>query len=322
MERRHIRVGLIGFGEIGSAIGAGLREEGLENVSAYDIAAFEDAESPLIQGRARSAGVRLVRTPAELAEAADYVIAAVPGSDTLDAAEAIAASLRPSHVYADIASATPKVKQAVGAALLASGAQIADGGIMGSPHQDGHTIPILASGPGARAFHDAFVPWGMRIEVVGAELGAGSGIKIIRSVVMKGIEALCIECGLASSRYGIHDEVFESIAKWIDQRSFLETMTFFLRTDAIHAARRAEEAAMSADALEEVGIEPVMTRSTVALLQRTADMGLREAFGGVVPDDYKTVIAALDRGLQAALQEKNAASKATARGATFTSMST
>jgi 3-hydroxyisobutyrate dehydrogenase-like beta-hydroxyacid dehydrogenase len=300
MERRQIRVGIIGFGEIGNAIGAGLREEGLESISAYDIGAFEGTESALIQNRADSAGVRLVRTPAELAAVADYLIAAVPGSDTLAAAEAIAPSLRASHLYADIASATPKVKQAVGAVLRAGGAQIADGGIMGSPHQDGHTMPVLASGPGARKFHAAFVPWGMRIEVVGAELGAGSGIKIIRSVVMKGIEALCIECGLASTRYGIHDEVFGSIAKWLDQRSFLETMKFFLRTDAIHAGRRAEEAAMSADALEEVGIEPVMTRSTVALLQRTADMGLREAFGGVVPDDYKAVIAALDRGLQKA----------------------
>jgi 3-hydroxyisobutyrate dehydrogenase-like beta-hydroxyacid dehydrogenase len=298
MERRQVRLGLIGFGEVGNGIGSGLRKEGLESVAAYDIAAFEGPFAELIQGRARAAGVELVRSPEALAQAADYIIAVTPGSECVVAAESVAPYLDEHHRYLDIASATPTVKQAVGTVLERGGALVGDGGIMGSPLNDGHAVLVKISGPAATEFHEAFVPWGMRLDVVGTALGAGSGIKIVRSVVMKGMEALFIECALASGRLGIQDEVFASISEFMDARPFFETVKFLLCTDVIHSERRAEEAAMSADALVEAGIEPVMTRATSAVLQRSADMRLKEHFGGEVPKDHKVAVAAIDRSLR------------------------
>ncbi|MGH7715801.1 MAG: DUF1932 domain-containing protein, partial [Vulcanimicrobiaceae bacterium] len=280
MSVRQVRLGLIGYGEVGSSLGSGLRAQGLESVVAYDIAAFNGTFSDLIQERARTAGVRLMQTPLELARESDILIAAVPGTQCVAAAEAFAGVLDQHHVYVDIGSATPKVKRSVGDVLSASGVEVADGGIMGSPVTDGFRIPIKGSGPAAQTFADAMTPWGMRFDVVSDVLGAGSGIKIVRSVAMKGMEALFVECALGASRYGIEDAVFESIAEFIDARPFMESIKFFLRTDVIHAGRRAEEAAMSAEALEEVGIEPVMTRSTAIVLQRSADMRLKEHFKG------------------------------------------
>lgn len=297
-ERRQLKLGLIGYGEVGNGIGQGLRAEGLTQVFAYDIASFEGVFSDLIQSRARKAGVELVRTPADLAKATDFIIAAVPGNECVPAARAIAPHLGPKHLYIEIASATPKVKQQVGEILGASGAQIADGGIMGSPINDGHRILIKTSGPAAPAFEAALNPWGMRMEVVSPTLGAGSGIKIVRSVVMKGMEALFHECAVGSARYGIQDEVFASICEFMDQRPFMETVKFLLRTGVIHAGRRAEEAGMSAEALEEVGVEPIMTRATVQRLQGVADMGLKEHFKGVVPDDHRIAVEAVDRALK------------------------
>ncbi|TAM92528.1 NAD(P)-dependent oxidoreductase [bacterium] len=298
MERRQIRLGLVGYGEVGSGLGTGLRQEGLKAIAAYDIGAFEGPYSALIQGRAREAGVTLVRSPQELAKAADYLISAVPGSESVTAASAYRDHLGSHHVYVDIASATPSVKRRVAEALEPSGATVGDGGIMGSPLQDGHRFLIKASGPAAQAFHDALSPWNMRIDVVSSTLGAGSGIKIVRSVVMKGMEALFVECALASARHGIQDEVFESISAFMDARPFMETVRFLLRTDVIHAERRAEEAGMSADALDDVGLEPVMTRSTARTLQRVADLNLKQQFGGLVPDDYKTAVEAIDLRLR------------------------
>lgn len=298
VERQQIRLGLVGFGEIGSGIGTGLREQGLEHVVAYDIGAFEGPYAELIQGRARKAGVQLVRSAAELAGATDLIIAAVPGSECIVAAEAIAGHLRPHHRYLEIASATPAIKRRVGEILASSGAGVGDGGIMGSPLNDGYKILIKASGPAAPEFNAKLGPWGMCIDVVSPTLGSGSGIKIVRSVVMKGMEALFIECALASGRLGIQDEVFASIGEFMDARPYVDTVKFLLRTDVIHAERRAEEAAMSADALEEVGVEPIMTRSTSRVLQRSADMRLKEHFGGIVPDDYKVAVEAIDRSLR------------------------
>lgn len=298
MERRQIRLGLVGYGEVGSGLGLGLRTEGLQHVVAYDIAAFEGPFSGLIQKRANEAGVRLMRTRQELARESDILIAAVPGSECVVAAQPFASALDAHHVYVDIASATPTIKRRVGEVLAASGAQVADGGIMGSPLQDGHRVLIKGSGPAATTFAAALVPWGMRFDVVSDVLGAGSGIKIVRSVVMKGMEALFVECALGASRHGIEDDVFASIAEFMDARPFMETVKFLLRTEVIHAARRAEEAEMSAEALEEVGVEPIMTRATKQVLQRSAGMRLKEHFKGIVPDDYKTAVAAIDKALR------------------------
>ncbi len=299
-ERRQVRLGLVGFGEVGSGLGKGLRGEGLASVVAYDVAAFEGPFAPLIQRRAREAGVALVASPAELAARADVIVAVVPGSECVVAARAYSAHLEPRHLYVDIASATPRVKEAVGAVLAATGARVGDGGIMGSPLMDGHRILIKGSGPAAQAFHDAMTPWGMRYDVVSDKLGAGSAIKIVRSVVMKGLEALLVECAVASERYGIHDEVFASLAEFLEARPYSESAAFLLRTGVIHAERRAEEARMSCAALEEVGLEPLMTRATAEQLQRVADMRLKEHFNGEVPGDYKVAVDAVVRRLAAA----------------------
>jgi 3-hydroxyisobutyrate dehydrogenase-like beta-hydroxyacid dehydrogenase len=297
-DREQVRVGLIGYGEVGNGLGSGLRGAGLEHVIAYDIAAFEGPFSELIRSRAADAGVTLVRSPRELAEGADYIIVAVPGNECVPAAEAIADHLTARHVYVDIGSATPAVKRAVGERLERSGARVGDGGIMSSPLDHGYRVIIKASGPAAQAFQDVFVPWGMRIEAVSPRLGDGSGIKIVRSIVMKGMEALLVECAVCSARYGIQDLVFDSISETMDARPYRESIAFLLRTDVIHAERRAEEAAMSADACEEVGLEPVMTRRTSEMLQRVADMNLKEHFAGVVPDDYRVAVEAIDSRLR------------------------
>ena len=54
-------------------------------------------------------------------------------------------------------------------------------------------MPLIASGEPAAVLADRLNPWGMNITVVGAELGIASGMKIMRSVLIKGIEALLYE---------------------------------------------------------------------------------------------------------------------------------
>ena len=297
MERAQIHLGLIGFGDIGSAIGRGLRDEGLGSIVAWDIASFDGKFSALIQRRAREAAVELVRSPAELADRADFIIAAVPGIESVSAAASIAPALRKEHAYIDIASATPKVKAQVAVALTESNAKVADGGIEGSAVTDGYKISILASGPAAQAFADALNPWNMRFRVVGSDIGTGSAIKILRSVVMKGMECLIVECGLASKRYGLRDEVFTSLSDTLDRQAFQETIRKMAVTGVIHAERRWHEMEMSQEALEDVGIEPIMTHSTVERLHMVMEMRLKEHFGGVTPKDYDTALDAIEERL-------------------------
>lgn len=296
MSGRQIRLGLVGYGEVGSCLGAGLRGNGLASVASYDIAAFDAPYSGLIQSRAGAAGVRLVRSPAELAEAADLILGVTPGSSSLASAAAFAPHLTARHTFADVASATPKVKQAVAAALAATGAALADASIMGTP-RDGVGLPILASGPAAEAVRDALVPWGMDITAVGPVLGTASGIKILRSVLMKGIEALTGEMLLGARHYGIDAAVLESASKTLSSRPFIETAGNLVATGVIHAKRRAEEIEMSCEALEDAGVEPIMSRATVARLRLIESLGLKEKLGGKAPAGYEVAMKLIADGL-------------------------
>ncbi len=253
MDRQQIRLGLIGYGEVGSTLGQGLREEGLVEIASYDKYAFDGPFAELIQSRAAAARVPLVQSAQELAARCTLLLGVTPGSASIESADAFAPHLTSDHLFVDLASATPNVKKSVGRILGVSGAGIADASIMGTPHADGYRLPVLASGPAAQALRDLMNPWGLKIECVDGDVGAASGIKILRSVVMKGLEALLVECVLGARRYGIDQPVRDSLAKFINGRPFQQTANFLLTTDVIHAARRAEEARMSLEALEEAG---------------------------------------------------------------------
>ena len=133
------------------------------------------------------------------------------------------------------------------------------------------------------------------IECVAGGLGAASGIKIMRSVIAKGLEALLVEGMLGARRHGIDEAVLGSFARFMDSRPFAEMANFLMVTDAIHSERRAQEARMSVEALEEVGIEPIMTRATAERLEWITALEVKAHFGGTVPKCYTEAIDAVEK---------------------------
>lgn len=294
-EKQQFRFGLVGYGEIGSTVGAGLRGAGLETIAAYDKYAFDGPYAELIQGRAREAGVTLVRSNQELADAADLIVSVTPGSASLESAAAFAPCLTSRHTFADFASATPKIKMGVAERLGATGARIADGSIEGTPLH-GYAMRMLVSGPAGERVRDHLVPWGMSIEFVGEKLGTASGIKILRSVLIKGIEALTDEMVLAARHYGIDEIVLASASKTL-ARPWMDTVHSLTPSGAIHAKRRAEELEMSADAVQDAGVEPTMARAVAARLRWKEGLGLKDHFKGKVPASYKEAFDAIEQKL-------------------------
>ena len=303
-DRQQFRLGLVGYGEIGSTLGKGLREAGLQRIFSYDKYAFDGPYAALIQGRAKAAGVTLVRSNKELADAAELIFSVTPGSASLESAEAFAPVLDAKHTFLDFASATPKVKHGVAERLSRTGALLGDGSIMGTP-KNGYSMHMLSSGPAGQRVVDLLVPWGMSIEHVGERLGTASGIKILRSVLIKGIEALVDEMLLAARSYGLDEAVLASASKTLT-RPFMDTVESLTPSGVIHAKRRAEEVEMAAEAVQDAGVEPLMTRSTAARLRWKESLGLKEQFKGIVPENYKIAIDALAAKTQAAGKSKAA----------------
>lgn len=257
--RPPLRLGIYGYGEVGHGTALGFIKAGAGTVHAYQRVPVRDSIRALAEG----AGTVLVDTPLELARRCDVIIACTQGSKAADAARAIAPALRADHLYMDLSSATPSIKRAIAAALAPSGALFADAAMEGSPLVHLHAYGTLVSGPGAQACVDRLNPWGMRIAVVGSEVGQAAAIKGLRHILTKGQIGLAIECGLAARRLGIGAEVFQSVTEWYDAMSWLENVSRLTRTTAVHAGRRFEEACMAVQIMKELGIDPVMTPATV-----------------------------------------------------------
>ena len=165
-DRKQFRLGLVGYGEIGSTVGAGLRRAGL---AIHRVLRQVCLRRPLCRSypdRAREAGVALVRSNEELADASDLIFSVTPGSSSLESADAFAPVLTDRHTFLDFASATPKIKKSVADKLASSGALLGDGSIEGTPLQ-GYSMRMLSSGPAGERVRDLLVPWGMQIEFTG-----------------------------------------------------------------------------------------------------------------------------------------------------------
>ena len=70
---------------------------------------------------------------------------------------------------------------------------------------------MLLAGADAEALAPTLAALGMRTTIAGGEIGAAAAIKMVRSVMIKGIEALTLECFLAAARAGVIDEVAASM---------------------------------------------------------------------------------------------------------------
>ena len=188
-----MKLGFIGFGEVSFEISRGLKTEGLQDIIAFDPLRNDPKFGSLVQDRAATAGVTLLKTPAEVVAVADVIIAAVPGSKALQAAESIVGELAKGKIYADVSTSSPTAKQKIASFIEPTGARFVDGALMGGLTLQQHKVPTLVSGSGASQFIQIMTPYHMALEKVSDKAGDAIAIKLIRSVYMKGVASLEVE---------------------------------------------------------------------------------------------------------------------------------
>ncbi len=269
MTRRNTpRVSFIGFGEAGQAIASGLREAGIERIAAWDIL-FPVAEGARLKAAGESMGVRLANSAADAVRDTDMIISAVTAASSLEAARSVEPHLSGAPYYLDINSVSPGRKQET-AKLLGERARYVDVAVIAPIHPARHKTPLLISGPHAEAIAPLLGELEMKLRVVSAETGQAAAIKMIRSVMIKGIEALTAECFLAASRAGVLEDVTASLKNNYPSLDWSKIAEYNLERMASHGERRAAEMEESAATLRELGLDPLMVESTV---KRQREMG-------------------------------------------------
>jgi 3-hydroxyisobutyrate dehydrogenase-like beta-hydroxyacid dehydrogenase len=239
--------------------------------------------------RVAAAGARLCLSLEEAVSGTDVVFAGVPVSAASEVASACAPFVRADAIYVDPAPRPPEAKSASAAALPG----YVDAAVMGTTAADGFEVAFFAAGPGAEPWRERVSPLGMNVSVLDGPAGAASLVKLLRSVYMKGRDALIVETLLAARRYGVEQELLASFAGAGEQVAFPELAERVVTAVAVHAGRRADELAASAELLREVGVEPLMAGAGEERLRRVAAQGLRERFAGERPASLEAALAAL-----------------------------
>src|SRR6185503_8478219 len=157
--------------------------------------------------RAAETGTHLVETPRALATRARVILSVVTASSAHDAAASLAGDLTADHLYVDLNSVSPATKQQIAAAIDAGGGRFVEGAIMAPVSSADHQVPILLNGASASELCSVLSPYRMRLEVMDGPPGAAAAVKMCRSIVIKGLEALLLECSLAAGEYGAADRV-------------------------------------------------------------------------------------------------------------------
>jgi 3-hydroxyisobutyrate dehydrogenase-like beta-hydroxyacid dehydrogenase len=264
-------VGFIGFGEAGSTIAGGLAAAGVERIVAFDIAANDARLGPVIHDRARRACTTIVESPAALARESEMVFSTVTSSSALEAANQNAAFLDPRHIYADLNSVSPALKQEIDRIVSATGARFVEVAVMAPVLPYGHRVPMLLGGPAA--------------EVLSAAVGTAAAVKMCRSIVVKGLEALMCECVLGASRYDAGSYVFASLNESFPGIDWRTLADYMVGRVVVHGERRAREMAEVAETLRAIGVEPIMAEAAARRHDWSARLGLRLHFG---PDGPRT----------------------------------
>jgi 3-hydroxyisobutyrate dehydrogenase-like beta-hydroxyacid dehydrogenase len=276
-------IGMIGYGEVGKIFTAGLKDK-MASTSAWDLK-FEAPDLRDVQlAHAAQSGVAACTSMAQLCAGADLVISAVTASNTLAVAQAAAPHIRRGAVFLDLNSASPGTKQQAAQLIEAAGAHYVEAGVMSSVPPYGIRVPMLLGGARAAELAAVLKTWSMDAKAVSERLGVASAIKMCRSVMIKGLEALVIESYATARAYGVENHVLPTLAETFPSIDWEKQGAYFFSRVVQHGQRRAEEMRESANTVREAGFEPFMTQAIADKQQWVADQARAGLFKDVPKD--------------------------------------
>jgi len=278
-------IGMVGYGEVGKIFTAGLKDR-VASISAWDLIFEAPALRETQRAHAAQAGVAACASMAELCGRADLIISAVTASNTLAVAQAAAAHVRRGTVFLDLNSASPGTKQQAAVLIDAAGGHYVEAGVMTSVPPYGIKVPMLLGGARAAELAGVLAAWGMDAKMVSEKLGVASAIKMCRSVMIKGLEALVIESYTTARAYGVEDHVLPTLAETFPSIDWEKQGAYFFSRVVQHGQRRAEEMREAANTVREAGggFEPFMASAIADKQQWVADQARAGVFAGLGKD--------------------------------------
>src|SRR5882757_6078208 len=274
---RQWNVGLVGYGEVGRILAEDLRKQDVK-VAAYDIKLRSDQAGGALRDHASAYGVALTASHADLAAKADFVVSAVTASQAVPVAQACAPAVKPGSFFLDFNSSSPGAKRRAAELIDGHRGRYVEGAVMTSIPPYRIKVPLLLGGAGARELAPLLVELGFDAKVASEKLGVASAVKMCRSVMIKGLEAMVIECFTTARAYGVEDAVLASLAETYPGINWEKQGAYFFQR-VIEHGRRSEEVREVAETVREIGLSPWSAQGTAERQAWVADLADEGLFG-------------------------------------------
>lgn len=273
-------IALIGFGEAGSTFARA-------GAWASRAAAFDAAAAP--RALMAELGVTPCASAAEALAGASLVLSLVTADQALAVARECAGLIAPDALFCDMNSVAPGTKREAAQAFAEAGTRYVDVAVMAPVEPARMAVPLNISGPDAAGAQALLRDAGFtRTAVVGEAIGRASAIKLVRSVMVKGLEALTAEMMLAAHAEGVAAEVLASLDASEKAIGWAARADYNLDRMMVHGRRRAAEMAEAARMLRDLGIAPLMTDNTVARQQALGELAINPP-----PEGFAAKLAAI-----------------------------
>jgi 3-hydroxyisobutyrate dehydrogenase-like beta-hydroxyacid dehydrogenase len=276
-DPKHWHVGLVGYGEVGRILAEDLRKQDV-TVSAYDIKLAGD-QADALRDHALTRGVALASSHADLAARADFIVSAVTASQAVPVAQACAPAIKSGAWFLDFNSASPGAKRRAAALIEGNGGRYVEGAVMTSIPPYRIKVPLLLGGGGAKELAPLLVALGFDAKLASEQLGVASAVKMCRSVMIKGFEAMVIESFTTARAYGVEDAVLASLAETFPGINWEKQGAYFFQRVIEHGRRRSEEVREVAETVREIGLTPWSAQGTAERQAWVADLADAGAFG-------------------------------------------
>jgi len=286
---------LIGFGEAGRTFASA--GGWTPRTRAYDRLTLNLATREAKHADYEIAGVTGCGSAAEALDGAAVILSLVTADQALAVATDAAKTIGRGALYLDLNSVAPETKRAAARVIDAAGAHYVDVAVMSPVQPAALAAPLLVSGSRAEDAAKILGELGFTgVRVVGDQVGRASSIKMIRSVMIKGLEALSAECVLAASEADVLDEVLASLdASW-PGADWGRRADYSLDRMMVHGLRRSAEMEEVVRTLDDLGVGSDMSRGTVVRQATVGALGLKPPPEGLAPK----IAALLERKVAAA----------------------
>ena len=290
------KIAFLGFGEAASAFAKGWKNFGFK-ISAFDIKTNSDATRVAMLDKYTLAKVDGHNIVEDAVKNADIILSFVTADQAHMAAKSVLGFCKPGAMFFDCNSCSPDTKRASARLIEIEGGRYVDVAVMAPVHPALNKTHLHISGPHNTSALEAMATLQMNVDPLEGDVGTASAVKMMRSIMVKGIEATLMECTLAARKAGVDELVFDSLDITYPGFDFKKRAAFIMERMMVHGVRRAAEMREVALTVDQLDLDNSMASATVEWQQKIGDLQLGPDYN-LSDNDYgpraDIILAALD----------------------------